>query len=296
MAEWLEIAVAITSKGADDVAALITGEVAAAKNGTEIRADEVVFWVAIEDGETALAQTRTFVAELAERGFAVTREGVTMRAAVPEKDWREAWKLHFRTTRLTRQIVVVPSWESFSPTAPDDIVIHLDPGQAFGTGAHGSTRLVLLEMQRAHDQGRALSRFLDVGTGSGLLSIAAAKLWPTATAVAIDNDAMAITVAAANSAKNQVTAQISCATTAVDAIDGAFELVVANIQADILVELCEAIAARVARPGLLVLSGVLDSQVDDVAGHYTEHTDLELEAITRSQDDAEFCSARLARS
>ena len=295
MAEWLEIAVAIPSDRADDIAALICEGVAAARSGTEIRAHEVVFWVAIADGEAALAQTRTFVGELAERGFAVERQGVTMRPALPEEDWRDAWKLHFRTTRLTRQIVVVPSWEKFTPTGPEDIVIHLDPGQAFGTGAHGSTRLVLLELQGARERGLALTRFLDVGTGSGLLSIAAVKLWPAATAVAVDNDPMAVTVAAANSAKNQVAAAVSCAATPVEAIDGEFEIVVANIQADVLVELCASITARIARPGLLILSGLLDDQVGNVARHYTDHSDLELEAITPSQDDPEFCSARLAR-
>ncbi len=293
MAEWLEIAIA-TPRGGDEIGALIQLELAAARSGTEVRSDEVVFWVEVADGETVLAETRAAIARLAADGFDVDPTAVRARPAKPESEWRDAWKIHFRTARLTRQLVVVPSWEQFQPAA-DDLVIDLDPGQAFGTGAHGSTRLVLLALQAARDAGAPLTRFLDVGTGSGILAIAAVKLWPDAVAVAIDNDPLAVAAATENCAKNRVSSRVTCAATPVAELNGAYQLVAANIQADVLTELAPAIAARVAASGQLILSGLLDDQVERVADHYAALPGFRLDRIERSQDDREFCCAVLVR-
>ena len=153
--DWVEIIVPATAALADEVAALLVDEVVLASAGTEIRGDEVVFWVARADAEAAIAAAQAALAgwDLPDVDPAAVRQA----SAVPESEWREAWKRYFHVTRLTRQLVVVPSWEraGFVP-AVDDRIIDLDPGMAFGTGTHASTRLVLEELQHlvdAHQSG-----------------------------------------------------------------------------------------------------------------------------------------------
>src|SRR5689334_12721877 len=187
MGDWVEIIVPVGAADVDDVAALIADEIPAAAAGTEQRGDEVVFWVASTDVAAALAETRDAVSRWAAGGVAVDPTRVRIASALPEAEWRDAWKRYFHVSRLTRQFVVVPSWERFAP-GPEDIVIDLDPGMAFGTGTHASTRLVLEEIQALADGGATPARVLDVGCGSGILAIAAVKRWPRAACVAFDHD------------------------------------------------------------------------------------------------------------
>src|SRR5262245_36563425 len=140
--DWVEIIVPVGATDVDDVAALIADEIPAAVAGTELRGDEVVFWVKPDDVSAAMLATRDALAFWAAGGLAVDPTKVRTAAAMPEVEWREAWKKYFKVTRVTRQFVVVPSWESYT-AEPEDVVIDLDPGMAFGTGAHSSTRLVL---------------------------------------------------------------------------------------------------------------------------------------------------------
>jgi ribosomal protein L11 methyltransferase len=291
MSDWLEIIVPTTVAAADDVAGLLASEIAAAAAGTEQRADQVVFWVALEAGEQALEDTRRAVAEMAASGLPVDPARVTMRPAVPEEEWRDAWKRHFHVVRLTRRIVIVPSWESYQPAA-DDLIIHLDPGQAFGTGAHATTRLLLEELQALSDGGARVERFLDVGAGSGILAIAATLLWPGARGVALDIDPNAVAAARDNAERNGVGDRIAASDDPVSAAGGGFELVCANIQSDVLLDLRADITARVAPGGVLLLSGLLAGQVEAVAARYAEGG-LTLEATTRSPHDPEWASARL---
>lgn len=294
MSDWLEIIVPTTVAAADDVAGLLASEIEAAATGTEQRADQVVFWVALEAGEQVLEDTRRAVAEMAASGLPVDPAQVTMRPAVPEEEWRDAWKRHFHVVRLTRRIVIVPSWESYQPQA-DDLIIHLDPGQAFGTGAHATTRLLLEELQALADAGVRVERFLDVGAGSGILAIAATLLWPGASGVALDIDPHAVTAARENAERNGVGGRIAASDDPVSAVEDAFELVCANIQSDVLLDLRADISARVAPGGVLLLSGLLAGQVDAVAARYAEGG-LTLEATTRSPHDPEWASARLRRA
>src|SRR5688500_19007459 len=184
MGDWVEIIVPVGAADVDDVAALIADEIPAAAAGTEQRGDEVVFWVAAEGVAAALADTRDAVARWAAGGSTVDPARVRTAAAMPEAEWRDAWKRYFKVSHLTRQFVVVPSWETYEAT-DGEIVIDLDPGMAFGTGTHASTRLVLEELQALADTGALPARVLDVGCGSGILSIAAVKRWPTATCVSV---------------------------------------------------------------------------------------------------------------
>lgn len=267
MRDWLEIAVTAPAAALDDVAARLAQELVHASGGTEIRTDEVVFWVDVAEAERVLEDTRAAVARLAGEGLPVDESRVVARPAAPEAEWRDAWKRYFRTTRLSRQIVVVPSWDEHTAT-PDDVIIELDPGQAFGTGAHASTRLVLERMQALHDTGRAVLRMLDVGTGSGILAIAAVKLWPGCRALAHDIDPLAVDVARENVERNRVADLVALSSDALGSIQPAFDLVVANIQADVLRELVGALTERVAIGGTLILSGLLSPQAVEIAELY----------------------------
>ena len=295
MSVWLEIRVPV--EGADtaameEVAALLGRAVPDAAAGVELRDSSIVYWVPLERGEEALGAARHAAGDLEARGLPVRASEVSSHPAAPEEEWRDAWKRYFRTVRLTRQIVVVPSWDTHTP-APDDRVIHLDPGQAFGTGAHASTRLVLELMQELADRGARPGRVLDVGTGSGILALAAAVLWPAAEVVAIDNDPVAVQVARENAAHNRAE-RVRASTDELAAVDGLYDLVLANIQADVLAQLSGELSSRVAPGGHLVLSGLLTEQVAGIASIYAA-AGLERVTERESREDTAWSGALLHR-
>lgn len=293
MTDWVEIIVPAAAVDVDEVAALLADACEPAREGTEIRGDEVVIWAPLATSEAALAEVRAAVAAFAEDGLGVRADTVRLQAALPEAEWRDAWKKYFHVTRITPRIVVVPSWEQHTP-APGDVVIDLDPGMAFGTGTHASTRLVLGELDRLASDGLAPDRVLDVGAGSGILAIAAVKLWPGATALAVDNDPIAVSACAENAGINHVADRITSAITPVGEVPGAWPLVLANIQAHVLRALADDITARVAVGGTLVLSGLLTPQAPAVAAEYVARG-LELLAVRESPDDPAWSSATLSR-
>ena len=294
MTEWLEIVVPTPAACADDVAALLVDRVGAAASGTELRSNEIVFWVEVPEGEQALHDTRAAIDALRAAGLDVDAQRVYTRPAVPEQEWRDAWKKYFHVTRITRRLVIVPSWETYVPL-PDDLVLHLDPGQAFGTGAHATTKLVLNALQRLADDGTEVARLLDVGTGSGILTIAAAVLWPASGGLAIDTDPLAVSAAAENLQRNGVpVARDRSSDCALADVTGEFDLITANIRAPVLLDMRDALLARVAPGGALVLSGLLANQVDGVARSYCE-AGARLELIEKSADDPEWTSARLRK-
>jgi ribosomal protein L11 methyltransferase len=293
LSDWVEIIVPVGAADVDDIAALIASEVPAAAAGTEQRGDEVVFWVDATEVAAALAATRDAATRWAAGGASIDPARVRSAAAMPEAEWRDAWKRYFKVSRLTRQFVVVPSWEPYA-RAPDDVVIDLDPGMAFGTGTHASTRLVLEELQTLADDPAIAppARILDVGCGSGILAIAAVKRWPAATAVAVDNDPIAVKATADNAAHNGVAAQIAATERGLDALaDERFPLVLANIQAHVLRELKAALIARTS--GTLILSGLLTPQAAPLADEYVA-AGMRLVRIRASTDDPQWSTAVLA--
>lgn len=297
--------VSVGAADVDDVAALIASEVAAAAAGTEQRGDEVVFWVPTTDAAAALVEVQGAVARWQAGGLAVDPERVRLAAAMPEAEWRDAWKKYFRVSRLTRQFVVVPSWERFTP-GPDDVVIDLDPGMAFGTGTHASTQLVLEEIQALADRGIAPARILDVGCGSGILAIAAVKRWPAATCTAVDTDPSAVVATRDNAAINRVADRIATSTHplgepeapggpgAGDQPGTPFQLVLANIQAHVLRELRAALIANTAPGGTLILSGLLTPQAQPLADEFVA-AGLRLVHVRASAGDPAWSCAVLVR-
>ena len=289
MTDWVEIIVPVGAADVDDVAALIASDVGAAAAGTEQRGDEIVFWVDAANVATALAETRDAVTRWAAGGAALDPTRVRTATAMPEAEWRDAWKRYFKVSRLTRQFVVVPSWEPYT-AAPGDIRIDLDPGMAFGTGTHASTQLVLEELQALADAGFTPDRVLDVGCGSGILSIAAVKRWPAAACIAVDNDPIAVAATLENAAHNSVT--IGASLTPLGEIGGEFPLVLANIQAHVLREMKDALIAKTA--GTLILSGLLTPQAQPLADEYVA-AGLRLVRVRASTADPQWATVVLSR-
>jgi ribosomal protein L11 methyltransferase len=185
-------------------------------------------------------------------------------AEVAPQDWGEAWKKGLGAFAVGR-VFVRPSWiDAPAPAGSAEVV--LDPGMAFGTGTHPTTALCLEALDAAL-AARPGASALDVGTGSGLLAIAARKLG-AGRVVATDNDPVAVRVAQENAARNGVELEVTGAE--VSAVVGPFDLVVANILANTLVELAPALAGQVAPGGTLLLSGVLAAQEAEVRRAYRE--------------------------
>lgn len=191
-----------------------------------------------------------------------------------EEDWANSWRQHFTPSRIGRRLVIKPTWESFEPTG-DDVVIEIDPGMAFGTGTHPTTRLCLefLESILATVEKRAIAPLpapadlLDVGTGSGILAVAAAKLGAR-NVVAIDIDARAVEVTIENLALNGVADMVQVSTTPLAEVTGRYDVVVANILAEELVRLADHLIAKLRPGGYLILSGILVEREELIAAGF----------------------------
>ena len=209
-------------------------------------------------------------------------------------DWAEAWKLHFRVERVSRRIVVKPSWESFEACS-DDCVIELDPGMSFGTGNHFTTRtcLVLIDAYSDAYQGREV---LDVGCGSGILGIAACKLGAESV-VAIDCDEEALRIARENAARNGIDPcrltwhQLDLLT---HPISGRYPFVIANIFADVLIASASKLVGALGNDveGRLVTAGVLQDHYAGVRRTF----EAQGMAVDRELCDGEWVTTAFARS
>ena len=179
---------------------------------------------------------------------------------VRDEAWRDAWRAWARPSRVGR-LVVQPAWQPDAPTTPGDVVIRLDPGGAFGDGRHPSTRLALAAVEAHAGRGRSV---LDVGSGSGVLAVAAALLGADPV-VAVDVAPAARDATRANAAANGVRVEV---VDDVDLVTARFDLVVANIGAASLRALAPRLVARLTPRGVLSLSGLLETQVADVVSAY----------------------------
>jgi ribosomal protein L11 methyltransferase len=184
--------------------------------------------------------------------------------------WRDAWKEHFRPFSIAEGIAVRPPWEPYE-AKPGEKVLELEPGRAFGTGLHETTRLVARAIAKHADEVRGAT-VLDVGCGSGILALVALALGAER-AVAIDVDPEAIEVTRENAARNGASDRVDASTTPLEACATVSPLVLANIEARVLVPLAAELVKHVTPGGLLLLSGILVPQRDEVRAAYA---DLEL--------------------
>jgi ribosomal protein L11 methyltransferase len=186
-----------------------------------------------------------------------------------EEDWANAWKAHYRVHRVGRRVLVRAPWHDYEP-ALGEVVIELDPGMAFGTGLHPSTRLCMTALE---DELRGGDRVLDVGVGSGILSIAAALLGASA-ADAVDIEPVAVRSARANAKRNGVGDIVRVELGSVGdggPYQGEYDLVVANIIARILIELAPGLVKAVRPGGTLILGGIIDLKEDAVREECAAH-------------------------
>ncbi len=176
---------------------------------------------------------------------------------VDDPGWAEAWKAFFHPVEVGEKLLVRPPWEAV-PAGSTRAVLTLDPGLAFGTGTHPTTRLCLEELELAPPP-----RLLDVGCGSGILAIAAALLG-SESCLGIDNDPEALTVAVENAQRNGVEDRCNFPPLDLSEVEGEFPYVVANIISGVLLHLRDALRARVAPGGRLLLSGILAPEANRV--------------------------------
>jgi ribosomal protein L11 methyltransferase len=183
---------------------------------------------------------------------------------IEEADWAESWKQHWHVTPITPTLTVRPSWETYQPAKPDEVVMTLDPGTAFGTGAHETTRLMLTVLDTFHATLEyAQTSVLDVGTGSGILAIACG-LFGSTQVMGQDIDPTVIPVAESNAALNQQTHITWTATPLPELCHTRYDLVLANILAPVIAELMPDLVLRLAPGGMLLTSGIIHKAAPQV--------------------------------
>ncbi len=240
-----------------------------------------------DDEAAAAAVEKTERALWHLQAFGLRPVGGLQVSTVDESDWTEAWKAGYTPQRIGR-IVVLPSWLD-EPIGPGEVSLRLDPGMAFGTGLHPTTRGCLRLMQELRPMPRAV---LDVGSGSGILALAALKLGAER-AVCLDTDPAAVQATRANAATNGLADRVDArqGSLPTDAVDR-FPLVAANLVASVLVELAARLAAHAEPGATLLASGIIDHRADEVIQTLTGAG-----LILRERDDGdEWVSLRLERA
>ncbi|HRI44859.1 MAG TPA: 50S ribosomal protein L11 methyltransferase [Fimbriimonadaceae bacterium] len=228
------------------------------------------------DGERASEAVACLRRDLETRGaLAVTEE------VVPDEDWAESWKQFFEPRRIGQRLVVRPTWKDY-PAAPDDKVIVLDPGQAFGTGDHPTTRLCLELMESIWEQ--TPPRFVaDIGCGSGILSVAA-KLLGSERVIAVDIDDVAIESARENAIRNGVCYEVAGGKGfSPFRVDVVFDAVLSNIISAALIHIAPSAACHIRSGGHWIVSGVIEANWTDVEAA-TKQAGFEPERVMQEGD------------
>lgn len=179
---------------------------------------------------------------------------------VAEEDWAVAWKKFYKTSRVGRRLVIKPSWEDYQPRA-GDLVIEMDPGMAFGCGTHATTSLCLQLLEKYMRPGISV---YDIGTGSGILAVAAARLG-AGRVLAVDIDPVACKTAAENATRNNVSETVSVRQgNLAELLEGGADIVVANIIADVIAGFAPQAAATLRPGGTFIASGIIRDKAEMV--------------------------------
>jgi ribosomal protein L11 methyltransferase len=218
--------------------------------------------------EAAIADATTALGHL--QAFGLRPIGDLQIHTVREADWAEAWKSHFPVLRVGRRLVIRPTWRHHH-RLPDDVVLSLDPGMAFGTGLHPTTRLCLAALETLADDGLLASgsarggaaRIIDVGCGSGILAIAAGKLG-AGELLGVDTDPIAVEATTANARLNGQTRRLRVRQGSVPSGEGPFDIVLANLIASLLVLLAVPLRAELKPGGRILASGIFRDRETDV--------------------------------
>lgn len=304
MEKWLEVSVKVNHE-AEEVTAEILRE-AGARNGVAIEDPvlyetlrnslpfelcdplpdntdfSVVTITAYYPEDTELTERlQKIEAELAavEKRIGKFRFGPALFRHVTEEDWSDEWKQYFHVTRVGKHIVIKPSWEDYAPE-PEDVVLELDPGMAFGTGTHPTTVLVLEALEKMI---RPDTTVFDVGTGSGILAMTAAKLGAK-NIKAVDIDGVAVRTAKENIEKAGMQDRIEVRQgDLLHGTEGKADVIVANILADIIIMLLPDIPGKLKEGGLFFASGIIEDYQQDVT-EAAEKAGLRVKETTRIKD------------
>ena len=233
-----------------------------------------------ENKETVIASLETYLDGLSHLFPATPKPTLTIKDIIAP-DWGEEWKKYFHPFRIGKKFVVKPTWEPYQPVA-GDIVIEIDPGMAFGTGQHHSTAMCLEAMEDLLQNKVSSREVLDVGTGTGILGIAAARLGAEKV-VCLDIDDQAVAIAGANAILNQVAEKMEIRNRPLDSLQHKFNLILANLTAKTLLELYAHLEALLTPGGYLVISGIIDKQSPEIEECFSRPP-LSLRRIMKSED------------
>jgi ribosomal protein L11 methyltransferase len=261
--EWLEVSVTVENEAAEVVAEVLSRYVyrgVAIEAGPEgWNAGPVVVRAYLPADDQLQATKRRIEEALWHLGQIRPIPAPTFRP-VAEEDWAEAWKERLDVLRIGQHVVIRPSWREYVPE-PEDVVVQLDPGMAFGTGLHPTTQMCLAALEELT---RPETTVLDLGTGSGILAIAAARLG-AGRVLAVDNDPVAVKTARGNVVSNGVQGTVSVVYGSLADVPGSYDLVVVNILARVIVEMMqEGLANRVRPGGRLITAGIIADQEPEV--------------------------------
>ena len=274
---WLEITVETEAAAIETVSAILSeyGEGGVAVYQHVVPDDEDAAYHYDTDRPTTVATYLPATAEGADRrarivdafghliAFNLARIGPVQSREVDEEDWANAWKRFYYPMRFGRRLVVKPSWRAFTP-GPDDLVIEIDPGMAFGTGLHQTTAMCMVLLEDYVEQGATV---LDQGTGSGILSLAAARLG-AAHITAVDTSEVAVEATRENAARNGLAGVIQAergeAVPPAPRPQGVYDLVIANIIANVIIALAPSFAGALKPGGALIASGIIREREDEV--------------------------------
>lgn len=218
------------------------------------------------DPEKVMLQVQSIFQEIGE--FCEIGKGTITLSETEDKDWMNNWKTFFKPFRAAENIVIKPTWESYEKEKESDILIEIDPGIAFGTGSHETTKLCIQALNKYVKEGDSI---LDVGCGSGILSIASLKLG-ACHATAIDIDETAVSVAAENMHINRISpsqyrllnGDLISNTFLKVQVGTEYDIVVANILADVIIPLTAIVRPHLKKNGLYITSGIIDTKEEEV--------------------------------
>lgn len=244
---------------------------------------ELVVWVPQKAVSGHVSAVERFVDSLRDMGTAVDPFTWSEQPCDPD-GWVEAYKKHFTLTRIGTRFVVKPSWEEYVPTLREEL-IEIDPGMAFGTGLHASTRLAMHAIERVDRSPIAPppQTMIDIGCGTGILAIAATKLWSRCRATAVDTDPTAVEICRDNVARNGTQSRIRVEQRGARDVSGRYDLVLANLSFDVLSESQAKLIKLLSRHGRLILSGLLCDQANELCRLYSR--DMEVEPEYTEDDD-----------
>lgn len=209
---------------------------------------------------------------------------------VNEEDWANSWKQYYKPLKIGKRIVICPAWETYAPEG-DELVIRMDPGMAFGTGTHETTRLVIRLLESYTRPG---CRMLDIGTGTGILAICASRLGADICR-AYDIDPTAVRVARENIAESGLT-NVTCDQSdllgQVSLDGGKYDLICANIVADIIIRMTPDVMRYLADDGVLLASGIIAERCDDVVAAFETNGFTIVEKLT----DNDWCGLAVRKA